>query len=90
MNMDEKRLADGLRKEGFHHTFVWQDGPNAFYPDHEHQGETAHIILSGEMTLILQGHAQTYHAGERCDVPPHTVHSARIGPAGCRYVIGER
>jgi mannose-6-phosphate isomerase-like protein (cupin superfamily) len=89
-NVDEKKLADGLRKEGFRHTFVWQDGPNAFYPDHEHQAETAHIILSGEMTLILQGHAKTYHAGERCDVPPHALHSARIGPVGCRYLIGER
>lgn len=89
-NMDEKKLADGLRKEGFGHTFVWQDGPNAFYPDHQHQRETAHIILSGEMTLILEGHAKTYHAGERCDVPPLAAHSARMGPDGCRYLIGER
>lgn len=89
-SMDEKKLADTLRREGFRHTFVWQDGPNAFYPDHQHQGETAHIILNGEMTLILEGHAKTYQAGERCDVPPHAMHSARMGPAGCRYLIGER
>ena len=59
-DMDEKELADGLRSEGFRHTYVWQDGPNVFYPDHRHEEETAHIILSGEMTLMLDGQATTY------------------------------
>ena len=30
------------------------------------------------------------HAGERCDVPAGAVHSARMGPQGCRYLIGEK
>ena len=88
--MDEKVLAEGLHDEGFHHTYVWQDAPNAYYPDHQHLEETAHIILNGEMTLMLNGEAKVYRAGERCDVPARAVHSARMGPAGCRYLIGER
>ena len=88
--MDEKELAAGLNDEGFRHTYVWQDGPNAFYPDHKHNLETAHIILCGEMTLMLDGEAKTYHTGERCDVPAGAMHSARMGPVGCRYLIGER
>ena len=88
--MDEKELTAGLHREGFHHTYVWQDGPDAFYPDHQHSEETAHVILSGEMTLILDGNARTYHTGERCDVPAGAIHAARMGPHGCRYLIGER
>ena len=88
--MDEKKLAEQLQREGFRHTYSWQDGPNAFYPEHTHQTETAHIILRGEMTLTLDGQPQTYAAGERCDVPAGAVHSARMGPQGCRYLIGER
>jgi mannose-6-phosphate isomerase-like protein (cupin superfamily) len=88
--MDDKKLADQLHLEGFAHTYVWQDGAHAFYPDHTHDTETAHIVLSGEMTLTMNGQSQTYRAGERCDVPPGAVHSARIGPKGCRYLIGER
>jgi quercetin dioxygenase-like cupin family protein len=79
-----------LQHEGFCHTYVWQDVPNAFYPDHRHPRETAHVILSGEMTLILNGAAKTYSSGDRCDVPAGVAHSARIGPRGCRYLIGER
>jgi len=88
--MDERMLEQQLRDEGFSHTYVWQDGPNAHYSDHTHPTETAHIILAGEMTLTSGGKTQTFRVGERCDVPAGAVHSARMGPKGCRYLIGER
>jgi quercetin dioxygenase-like cupin family protein len=88
--MDEEELARTLEREGFPHTYVWQDAPNAYYSDHTHPTATAHIILSGEMTLAIDGQSRKYRAGERCDVPAGTVHSARMGPSGCRYLIGER
>jgi len=88
--MNEKELADQLRLEGFGHTYIWEDSPNAHYPGHTHPIETAHIILSGEMTLTTSSGTVTYRAGDRCDVPARAVHSARIGPRGCRYLIGER
>jgi len=88
--MDEVKLAQSLKQEGFRETYVWQDAPNVSYPDHTHVTETAHIILSGEMTLTMCGKSQRYGAGERCDVPAGAVHSAVMGPAGCRYLIGER
>jgi mannose-6-phosphate isomerase-like protein (cupin superfamily) len=87
---DLKSLEDQLHSEGFLHTYVWQDGPDAFYPDHTHSCETAHIILGGEMTVMQNGTTQTYFAGDRCDVPAGGVHSAQMGPRGCRYLIGEK
>jgi quercetin dioxygenase-like cupin family protein len=88
--VDEGKLARTLKREGFRQTYVWQDAPNASYPDHTHAAETAHVILSGEMTLTMDGDSGTYRAGERCDVPAGAMHSARMGPSGCRYLIGER
>jgi len=88
--VDEKKLASELRREGFAHTYVWEDHANTAYSAHTHDTETAHIILSGEMTLTTGGASRTYRAGERCDVPAGAVHSARMGPNGCRYLIGER
>jgi mannose-6-phosphate isomerase-like protein (cupin superfamily) len=87
---DQISLERQLRDEGFLHTYVWQDGPNAFYPDHTHATETAHIILDGEMTLTQDGETHTYNVGQRCDVHPGAVHSAKMGPHGCRYLIGEK
>ena len=88
--MNEKELVAQLVSEGFSHTYVWEDVPNARYPNHTHGAETAHIVLSGEMTLTMDGVTKTYRKGERCDVPANAVHSARMGPRGCRYLIGER
>ena len=88
--MNERELARQLELEGFRHTYVWQDALNAYYPDHTHAMETAHVIFHGEMTLTTNGRTKTYRAGERCDVPAGAVHSAKMGPQGCRYLIGER
>jgi mannose-6-phosphate isomerase-like protein (cupin superfamily) len=88
--IDEKKLAAELRCEGFSHTYIWADAPNTHYPEHTHRGETAHIILSGEMTLTMNGESQLYRAGERCNVPAGARHSALMGRFGCRYLIGER
>ena len=90
MVADQKSLESRLHGEGFLHTYVWQDGPNAFYPDHTHPAETAHIILDGEMTLTQGGETRTFGVGERCDVPANAVHSAKMGPRGCKYLIGEK
>ena len=87
--MNVYELEKRLHQEGFRNTFVWQDGPSATYPDHTHATETAHIILEGEMTLTTAGETKIFRAGERCDVPGGAIHSARMGPRGCRYLIGE-
>jgi quercetin dioxygenase-like cupin family protein len=88
--LSEKDYRKQLEAEGFSQTFVWQDGPHAFYPDHTHAGLAAHIILDGEMALTMNGRSQTYRIGERCDVPAGAVHSARMGANGCRYLVGEK
>ena len=90
MSADLKSLERQLHADGFVRTYIWQDGPNAHYPNHTHPAETAHVILDGEMTLTYAGSTRTYAAGERCDVPAGAVHSARMGPRGCRYLIGEK
>ena len=88
--MNDRELAKQLGREGFSHAYIWQDAPNVSYPEHTHAAETAHVILQGEMTLSIDGQSRTYRIGERCDVPAGTLHSARMGPQGCRYLIGER
>jgi mannose-6-phosphate isomerase-like protein (cupin superfamily) len=89
-SMNEAQLTARLVGEGFSHSYVWEDVPNARYPNHTHGVDTAHIILSGEMTLTIDGVSKTFREGERADVPAGALHSARMGPEGCRYLIGER
>ena len=88
--MDTKQWEKKLREEGFGDFFVWQDGPNAYYPEHTHSGLSAHVILEGEMTLTLEGDARLYSTGDRVDVPARAVHSARMGANGCKYLVGQK
>ena len=84
-----KEWEKELRAEGFGRFFTWRDGHNASYPDHTHPVRTAHVILYGEMILTSEGRTRTVKAGERLDVPANTIHSVRMGPAGCLYLVGE-
>jgi quercetin dioxygenase-like cupin family protein len=88
--MNKEGWEKKLREEGFGDFFVWQDGPGAYYPNHTHTGLTAHVILDGEMTLTLEGRPHVYRTGERIDVPAGAVHSARMGPKGCKYLVGQK
>lgn len=78
-----------LRKEGFF-TFLRSDPPNHSYPDHKHDQIYAHIVLKGEMWLTVEGKKHFLKTGDRFDVPKGVVHSAKIGPKGCTYLIGEK
>ena len=88
--MNEKELENKLRSEGFSGIFTHRDRPGAHYPDHTHSGITAHIVLEGEITVTSEGKTEKYGPSDRFDVPAGSVHSADIGPEGCRYMIGEK
>ncbi|MBZ5564539.1 MAG: cupin domain-containing protein [Acidobacteriia bacterium] len=88
--VNEKDCTKKLHAEGFRYVYIWQDAPNASYPDHTHPETTAHVVLEGEMTVTYAGQTRTYKPGERFDVPAHAVHAARVGTQGCKYIIGEQ
>ncbi|HWG57995.1 MAG TPA: cupin domain-containing protein [Candidatus Acidoferrales bacterium] len=86
----EEQYRDQLTKEGFTRIYAWEDPGEHFYPDHTHGTVTSHIVLDGEMTVVMGGEQHKYFPGDRCDVPAGTLHSALAGPHGCRYLIGEK
>jgi mannose-6-phosphate isomerase-like protein (cupin superfamily) len=88
--MNEKSHEETLREEGFSGVFIHRDRPNVYYPNHTHSGITAHIVLEGRITVTSEGKTATYGPGERFDVPAGAVHSAKAGPEGCLYMIGEK
>jgi mannose-6-phosphate isomerase-like protein (cupin superfamily) len=89
-NMSEQEITQQLTSEGFTDVYVWEDGPNVEYPEHTHEKLTAHVIISGEMILKDNGGEKTLKSGQRLDIPAGTVHSAIMGPQGCRYAVGEK
>ena len=53
--MDEQLLTKQLQDEGFDDVYIWEAGPDMNYPPHQHPDVSAHIILTGEMTVTVDG-----------------------------------
>ena len=80
--MDEQLLTKQLQDEGFDDVYVWEDGPDMNYPPHQHPDVSAHIILTGEMTVTVDGQTRTYKPGERFDIPGQDTALRAHGPGG--------
>lgn len=88
MTIDEARSA--LASEGYADIGEWHDAPGVIYPPHEHDGDTAHIVVAGTLFVRIGDEESEYKSGDRFDIPAHVVHAARMGGEGCTYIFGEK
>jgi quercetin dioxygenase-like cupin family protein len=85
----EAALRERLAAEGFG-AFRWHDAPGATYAPHTHDRDESLWMLEGEITFGAGGREFRLGPGDRLMLPRGTVHTARVGPAGATYLIGER
>ena len=64
--------------------YVWSNGPHDEYSAHTHSFDKILYVLSGSITWLLPQTNQEIEtrAGDRIDLPRHTVHAARVGANG--------
>ena len=84
-----KEFKKKLKEDGFTHIYEWKDKPNNEYLPHQHKGKVSFYITEGFIGVNLNGKEMTIKSGERLDVPPATIHSVKVGPEGCTFVVGE-
>ena len=85
----ERTLAARLAADGFE-SFVWIDPPDADYSPHAHDHDESLWVIDGEITFGAEGQELRLGPGDRLMLPKGTVHTARAGREGARYLIGER
>ena len=88
MELSEKCIAT-FEKEGFPFIYEWTDVPNTVYPEHEHQDKVSLFVTDGSIIVDIDGESTLLTLGKRYNVPPHTKHSAVVGPEGCNFVVAE-
>jgi quercetin dioxygenase-like cupin family protein len=87
---DARRLRRQLELEGYS-VFEWADRPGTTYPPHSHGEDQSHWVVSGALTLIVDGEEYTLRAGDRDYLPAHTLHEARVeGAEPAVYLIGAK
>ena len=85
----ERDLLGRLEAEGFE-AFAWQDAPGADYQAHAHDHDESLWVIVGEITFGASGQDYRLGPGDRLMLPRGTVHTARAGRNGARYLIGQR
>jgi quercetin dioxygenase-like cupin family protein len=86
---EESALRERLEREGFS-AFSWRDAPGATYSAHSHDHDESLWVVDGEITFGAEGEELRLAPGDRLMLPRGTVHTARAGPRGATYLIGER
>jgi quercetin dioxygenase-like cupin family protein len=87
--MDKEALKGKLADERFLHIYEWHDEPGTEYPAHAHKGRVSMYILEGGLTFWFGNEERTLVQGDRFDVPVGKEHVARVGSAGCTFLVGE-
>jgi hypothetical protein len=64
--------------------YSWSNGPHDVYSAHSHSYDKVIYVVQGSITFGLPELEQklTLNAGDRLDLPAHTVHDAIVGPQG--------
>jgi quercetin dioxygenase-like cupin family protein len=88
--MTPEEFTAQLRQAGFGE-FVTVEWPaNGALDEHSHPFESRALILSGEITLGVDGRETRYAPGETFHLLRGMLHTERYGPAGVRYLVGRR
>ena len=85
-------LMTRLRREATG-CYSWSNGPGDRYPPHSHTYEKVLYCVDGSITFVLESEDTKrieLRAGDRMVLPPGTIHSAVVGPAGCTCIEGKR
>jgi len=85
----EDVLRRRLEVDGFE-AFTWEDGAGADYRAHAHDHDESLWVIEGELTFGAEGAEFRLGPGDRLMLPRGTIHTARAGREGARYLIGQR
>lgn len=87
--IDEKAILKDAFREGFSLTLM-TDKAGFIHTPHTHSEATYIVIVSGSLEAKIKEDVYECRIGDKLIIPGSTVHSAVIGPEGCRYFWSDR
>jgi quercetin dioxygenase-like cupin family protein len=86
--LTREAFESDLRREGFE---VVHGGQKPCFCEelHAHDFDARIMVLSGEITIIRDNKAETFRAGDHCEIAAGCQHTAQVGPEGVAYIVGK-
>ena len=88
--MTPEEFKSELGKAGFSEFVLVEWPADGMAPLHSHPFEARALILSGEITLLVDGSEHRFRPGEVFHLALGQPHEERYGPSGVRYLVGRR
>ncbi len=88
--MSPEEFSARLRRERYPEVTVVEWPANGMLEPHTHPFQAKALILSGEITLVIDQHETLYRPGEVFLLKHDTLHPERYGPEGVRYLVGRK
>ncbi len=86
--MTRDAFESDLRREGF--DVVHGGQPAGSTEDlHAHDFDLRIMVLGGKTTVTRDNKAQTFQAGDHCEIPAGCQHTTEVGPEGVAYLAGK-
>ncbi len=76
-SQEVSRIKQELRESGYN-LYVHSHPAGMFFPEHKHAYVTLHVILSGKMSITMNGEIHMLQSGDRLEIPADMEHSAEV------------
>jgi quercetin dioxygenase-like cupin family protein len=86
--LTREAFESDLRREGFDVVHGGQQ-PNFAEELHAHDFDARIMVLSGEITVARDNKADTFRAGDHCEIPAGCQHTTNVGPEGVALMVGK-
>lgn len=86
--LSREAFESDLRREGFE---VVHGGEKAGFREelHAHDFDARIMVLSGEIAVVRDNKAETFRAGDHCEIAAGCQHTTQVGPEGVAYIVGK-
>jgi quercetin dioxygenase-like cupin family protein len=86
--LTREAFESDLRREGFE---VVHGGQKPCFTEelHAHDFDARIMVLSGEITVTRDNKADTFRAGDHCEIPAGCQHTTSVGREGVALMVGK-
>jgi quercetin dioxygenase-like cupin family protein len=88
--MNQIQFIQSLEENGFPEPTIVSREAGGFLDQHAHGFEAKAFVLSGQITLQVDGTASLYREGEIFHLPAGQMHAELYGPQGVQYLVGRK
>ncbi len=88
--MTKEQFAAALAAQGYDEVLTRELEANFSAAEHTHPFGVRALVLTGDITLTVDGVQSVYRAGDEFEMAPECPHEEAAGPQGVQFLLGRK